>query len=167
MKNANAKTFAIQQLLASTESSIYEKINTILDSHGTETDVQDFCKLLEYSIKTVRTHLAQDTRIANIGDDIICANYAADNADYNACVGSLLICLELTPNPMYRDDLRLRYYDDILNPKEAVDYNIMRISLENMVIKLNKGKAYVPPSAKPAEGEKSKWANWFPSFSTN
>lgn len=158
------KSIAIQQLLAHTEPSIYEKINTILDNNGTEKDVQDYCKLLEHSVKTVRNHLEQDSRISNIGDDIICANFAADNSDYNACIASMFICLELTPNPMYRDDLRLRYYDDLLSPKAEVDYNIMRISLENMVIKLNKGKLYEPIIEKP-KGESWSWKKWFQIFS--
>ena len=154
---------AIQQLLANTEGATYERINTILDSNGTLDDVQDYCKLLEHSIRTVRTQLAQDALIANIGDDTVCANYAVENPEYNACVGLLETCLKLVPNPMYRDDLRLRYYADILVPNPEVDYNIMRIALSNAVVKLNNGKPYdlIPVAVK----EKKSWKRWIPSFS--
>ena len=154
---------AIQQLLANTEGATYERINTILDSNGTLDDVQDYCKLLEHSIRTVRTQLAQDALIANIGDDTVCANYAVENPEYNACVGLLETCLKLVPNPMYRDDLRLRYYADILVPNPEVDYNIMRIALSNAVVKLNNGKPYAPVPV--AVKEKKSWKRWIPSFS--
>ena len=86
-----------------------------------------------------------------------------ENPEYNACVGLLETCLKLVPNPMYRDDLRLRYYADILVPNPEVDYNIMRIALSNAVVKLNNGKPYGP--APVAVKEKKSWKRWIPSFS--
>lgn len=164
MSLVNKQQLAIKQMLSRTEGNIYEQINTILDSNGTIDDVQDYCKLLEHSVKTVRTQIAQDEQIIKIGDDIKCANFATDNREYGTCVELLLVCLQLTPNPMYRDDLRLRYYADILDPKADVDYNIMRISLENTVIKLNGGK----PLSNDTEAtvEKKSWKRWFPTFTT-
>lgn len=161
----NKKQLAIKQLLARTEPSILEQINVIIDNAGTLGDVEDYCKLLEHAVKTVRNHLDQDARLLLIGDDTVCANFAVENKDYNNCVANLLLCLELTPNPMYRDDLRLRYYDDILNPKNTVDYRVMCVSLENMVTKLNGGKPY---STQPQpEQELSIWRRWFPTFSAS
>lgn len=160
---SNKHQAAIQQLLSNTEGSTYERINTILDSNGSLEDVQDYCKLLEHSIRTVRTHLAQDALIAAIGDDTVCANFAVENPEYNACVGLLETCLKLVPNPMYRGDLRLRYYADILVPKDDVDYSIMRIALSNAVIKLNGGKSYNP--APVVAEEKKSWKRWISSFS--
>lgn len=156
---------AVLQTLANTEQSIYERVDGILATGGSIEDVQAYCKLLEHSIKNVREHLDQDQAIANIGDNINCANFAVENADYNACVRALLLCINLIPNPMQRDDLRLRYYPKILTPEAGYDYGIMLVALENTVIKLNGGKVYVPPSA---ETEKvSKWKTWFPTLSTN
>lgn len=160
------QNLAIKQLLANTETVIQERVNTILDNAGTLGDVEDYCKLMEHSLKTIRGQLEQDRQIMNLGEDTNRGNFASTNEDYNACVAAIFICLELIPNPMYRDDLRLRYYADLLDPKESVDYKIMRVSLENMVIKLNKGRPYVKPSTQQKEGE-SIWKKLFPSYSTN
>lgn len=156
---------AIHQTLANTESGIYEKVESILASGGTLEEVEKYCKLLEHSVKTVRTHMDQDRQIENIGDDINCANFATENSEYNACVGALLICLKLVPNPMQRDDLRLRYYRDILSPDANVDYETMLASLQSMVIKLNGGKPYAPPV--PKEVKESLWKKFLPTFSVN
>lgn len=156
---------AIQQTLANTESGVYEKVESILESGGTLEEVENYCKLLEQSVKTIRDYLAQDQKIENIGDDINCANFATENADYNACVGALLICLKLVPNPMQRDNLRLRYYNDILNPTDNVDYETMLASLRSMVVKLNGGKPYAPPV--PKEVKESSWKKFIPTFSIN
>lgn len=161
----NKTQLAIKQLLARAEPGIYEQVNVIIDNAGSLKDVEDYCKLLEHAVKTVRNHLAQDARIAAIGDDPTCANFACENKDYNACVADLLLCLKLTANPMYRDDLRLRYYEDILNPKNDVDYRVMSVSLENMVTKLNGGKPYT--TQPQTEQEPSVWQRWFPTFSAN
>lgn len=161
---AKTQNLAIKQLLANTETVIGERVTTILDNQGTLTDVEDYCLLLEHSLKTIRHKLAQDQQILNLGDDTERGNFAATNEDYNACVAAMFICLELTPNPMYRDDLRLHYYKDLLEPSENVDYKIMRVSLENMVIKLNKGKPYVKPTDQPKQ-EVPAWKRVFLNFS--
>lgn len=149
---------SIKQIHARMDGSVLNHVSLILENGGTQRDIESMFKVLEQTITDSRKQIDMDQKLLNIGSELGNCNLAATNEHYNECVRLLLLSMKLLPNPLTRNDLRVKFYDTVLNPTDDIDWEGIKLSIDATITRLN---GNIPYEAKKTNSEGvSKW-DWF------
>ena len=118
-------------------------------------------KLIKHAVSNLEKMIDQDESIAEVINDHISSNPAdagilltSNQIDYVNSIEKINIVLHLKPNLLDRYGLRNDYYSKLEHYQESVDYSLVKLSLDTLILKLNRGKPFT------METEENRFLKW-------
>ena len=151
----------ISNTLQHAESYVQAEVNNLCHNGASLEDVKAYLKLIKHAVSNLEKMIDQDESIAEVINDHISSNpvdagilLTSNQVDYVNSIEKINIVLHLKPNLLDRYGLRNDYYSKLEHYQESVDYSLVKLSLDTLILKLNRGKPFT------METEENRFLKW-------